>query len=232
VDAAFFGSFSFVVMNSKLDIDPIGRPLKKNGTSTYKGLIFALSGKGITEDVRTWQDKRIALVHRSTMAGYIFPRYYLNLKGVKDFEGYFRKVIYVGSHDAAILSVFTGDADIGCASDRLFNKLTEENPLMLQKLLVLASSTSVPSNTLGLRKGINNALRERLKAALMTMESAPEGKNALSALGAVRFIETKKSEFEPIFEMLNTLGLKPETFALETIGREAKTDTRRIKAKQ
>lgn len=224
VDAAFFGSLSYVVMDSKLELEPIARPFKKDGTSTYRGVIFALKGKGITDDVRTWKNKRTALVHKSTTAGYIFPKYHLYKKGVLRFEDYFSKVIYMGSHDASILSVLTGDADIGCASDQIFDRLAGENPLIKEKLLVLARSAPVPANIFGVRKDTDKLLKERLREALMNMEKTPEGKEVLSTLGSVRFIETKKSEFGPVFEMLNTLGLQPDTFALEAIGREERPE--------
>jgi len=223
VDAAFFGSLGYVVMNSKIDIELIARPLKKDGTSTYRGLIFALKDKGITDDMRTWKNKRIALVNKSTTAGYIFPKYYLYKKGVVNFEDYFSKVIYTGSHDASILSVFTGDADIGCASDQIFDKLSRENPLIRERLFILtATSAPVPANVLGVSSK-DKLLKERLRETLMKMKKTPEGRDVLSTLDAVSFIDTKKAEFEPIFEMLNTLGMKPETFALEVIGRETES---------
>jgi phosphonate transport system substrate-binding protein len=224
VNAAFFGSLSYVVMSSKIDIEMLARPYLVNGISTYQGVIFALRDKGITEDVKSWRGKRIALVNKSTTAGYIFPKYYLLNKGIKNFEAHFSRVIYTGSHDASILSVFTGGADIGCASDLIFNKLTRENPAMRQRLIVLANSAQVPANVLGIRKETDSALKERLKDALMNMEKTSEGRYALSNLGAVRFIATKRSEFDPILEMLNALGMKPETFALEAIGREEKPE--------
>jgi phosphonate transport system substrate-binding protein len=224
VDAVFFGSLGYVVMNSKIDIEPIARPFKKDGTSTYRGLIFALKDKGVTDDVRTWKHKRIALVHKSTTAGYIFPKYYLFKKGVLRFEDYFSKVIYTGSHDASVFSVLTGDTDIGCASDQIFDRLAGANPLIKEKLIILASSAPVPANILGVAKDTEKLLKERLREALMNMEKTPEGKEVLSTLGAVSFIETKKSEFEPLFEMLNTLGLEPESFALEAIGKTKDTE--------
>ncbi|MEW6600312.1 MAG: phosphate/phosphite/phosphonate ABC transporter substrate-binding protein [Nitrospirota bacterium] len=224
VDAAFFGSLGYIVMNSKIDIEPIARPFKKDGTSTYRGLIFALKDKGITNDVRTWKNKRIALVHKSTTAGYIFPKYYLYKNGVLRFEDYFSKAIYTGSHDASIFSVLNEDADIGCASDQIFDRLTGENPLIRERLVILATSAPVPANILGVRS-TDKLLKERLRVTLMNMERTPEGRDILSTLGAVRFIETKKSEFEPVFEMLTTLGLKPEMFAIEAVGKEMDPDS-------
>jgi phosphonate transport system substrate-binding protein len=75
VNAAFFGSLSYVAANSKIPLDPVARPYLKDGTSTYKGVIFTLKDKGITGDVRTWKNKRIALISKSTTAGYIFLMY-------------------------------------------------------------------------------------------------------------------------------------------------------------
>jgi phosphonate transport system substrate-binding protein len=219
VDAAFFGSLSYVAANSKIGIDPVARKLKESGVSTYKGLVFARKGKGITENMDTWKGRRIALVHTSTTAGYIFPKFYLHQKGVTDFKSYFGKVIFTGSHDASVLSVFKGDADIGCASDQIFNQLTRENPLMREELVILAESRPVPLNVLGVRKGIKADLRARLKKTLLEMDRTSEGRDVLSSLGAVRFIETSESEFEPVLDMLNALGMVPGDFALSSIGR-------------
>jgi phosphonate transport system substrate-binding protein len=227
VDAAFMGSLSYVVMNSKLDIDPIARPLLKNGISTYKGVIFAPRDKGITGDVRTWKGRKIALINKSTTAGYIFPKYYLYNRGVKNFDGHFRKVIYTGSHDASVLSVFRGDADMGCAKDDIFEKLTSENPLLREKLVVLAAGTPVPNNTLAIRKDRDDGLKARIRGALLGMDKTPGGAEALSALGAARFIETRVSEYGPIVEMLETIGMKPGDFALDLIGRPVKPPPRK-----
>jgi phosphonate transport system substrate-binding protein len=219
VDAVVFGSLGYVVMNSKIAIEPLARPLNPEGRSTYRGIIFALKGRGITDDIRTWKNKRIALVHKSTTAGYIFPMYFLHNKGVTEFKEYFSNVLYTGSHDAAVLSVLTGDSDIGCASDLIFDRLAAENPLISENLTVLASSADVPANIFGVKKSTDEDLKKRLRTALMEMDKTAGGKVALSRLGASGFIETKESEFHPIFEMLNTLGLAPETFALDSIGR-------------
>lgn len=218
IDAAFFGSLSYVVTNSMIPLDPIARPYMKNGISTYRGVIFTSKNSDITSDVRTWKDKRIALVSKSTTGGYIFPRWYLEKGGVKNFEGYFGKVIYSGTHNAAITAVLENDADIGCTADIIFNEMAEKDPLIRERLAVIASSTPVPYNTLGIRESADDGLKKMLKEVLLNMHKTPEGREALSMLGATHYVDTKKSEYSPIVEMLNTLGLKPGDFALEVIG--------------
>jgi phosphonate transport system substrate-binding protein len=219
VDAAFFGSLSYLIMTSEMDIEPIARPVRKNGISTYRGVIFTLKDKGITEDIQTWKGKRLALVSKSTTSGYLFPRWYLYRKGVDHFQNYFGKIIYVGSHDASVLAVIRGEADLGCSTDRVFNRFLERDPTMKDKLVVLASSTAFPSNTLGVKgKDFGPGFEERLKDALLNMNKSEEGRNALLSLGITGFMETNKADYEPVHTMMRDLGLKPEFFALDEIG--------------
>ncbi len=89
---------------------------------------------------------------------------------------------------------------------------------MRDKFVVLASSTSVPLSSLGVKKSMDGKLKERLKAALLGMKETSEGKKVLETLGAERLIETKDSEYEPLLDMLNTLGIKPEDIAPSAIG--------------
>jgi phosphonate transport system substrate-binding protein len=224
VDAAIFGSLSFVVMDSKIAIEPLARPSLKNNVSTYRGSIFARKDRGITGDVRTWKGRRIALVSKSTTAGYIFPKWYLYTHGMKIFEGYFSNVIYTGSHDAAVLAVFRGEADIGSAKDSIVEKLLLDNPLMRKELEVIASSPSVPSNTIGILADHDSILKGRLKKALLGMHETPEGRDVLSALEADSYIETKKSDFDPILKMMKTINLKTDFFILGEIGQGADLD--------
>jgi phosphonate transport system substrate-binding protein len=217
VDAAFLGGLSYVVINSKISLEPIARPYLKNGTSTYKGVIFTMKDRGISGEVTTWKDKRIALVNKSSNSGYIFPRWYLYHNGVKDIESYFKSIIYSGSGDSSVTTVFQGEADIGCASDRIFNEVVGKNPLMREKLIIIASSPPLPYNTFSMRKSADHTLKARLKEALLHMDKTPGGRNVLSMLNAIQFIETKGSEYRPLSGMLNDLGLKPGDFALEFI---------------
>jgi phosphonate transport system substrate-binding protein len=217
VDAVFFEGISYVVINSKIPLEPIARPYLKDGTSAYRGVIFTIKDSGIDGDVKTWKDKRIALVNKSSYSGYVYPTWYLYESGVKDLKSYFRSVIYTGSMDSSITAVSQGQADIGCASDRIFNELTEKDFLMREKLAVIASSPPLPYNTFVMKKSANHTLKEKIKAGLFNIDKTPEGRNALSMIGATSFIETKESEYSPLYGMLNTLGLKPGDFELEFI---------------
>lgn len=212
IDGAFFGSFNYVLTQSRTDIEPVARPVETGEKSNYRGIIFTRKDSGLTGDVRTWKGKKIALVHEVTTAGYIFPRWYLKKRGINSLEHYFGRIIFTGSHDAAILSVLKGQADIGAAKDLIFEKLLSENPAIKDEMLILAKSIAVPSNSLCVRSNLDSNIKESLKKTLLSMHNTPEGKNALKAMNALRFKETTDSEFNALKRMAKDLDIDIITY--------------------
>ena len=217
VDAAFFGGFSYLAMDSLVRLDSIARPVQLNGVSTSKRVIFSRRNRGITGDAGTWKGKRIALVSKYSTSGYIFPEWYLLKSGIRDFEGHFRKVIYTGSHIASILAVLDNKADIGCVKASILIEFLDENPSFRDKLVVLASSDPVPENTFGMMESADRELKGRIKEALLGMERTEDGKAVLSALGARGFKETNELEFRHLLTMIKDLGLQFDQIALDAL---------------
>ncbi len=212
IDGAFFGSFNYVLIQARTDIEPVARPVETGESSSYRGIIFTRKDSGLTGNVKTWKGKKIALVHEVTTAGYIFPRWHLRKHGIKNFEQYFDRIIFTGSHDAAILSVFKGQADIGAAKDLIFEKLLSENPAIKDEMLILAKSIAVPSNSLCVRSNLDSNIKESLKKTLLSMHNTPEGKNALKAMNALRFKETTDSEFDALKKMARDIDIDIMTY--------------------
>lgn len=207
IDGAFFGSFNYVLTKAKAEIEPIARPVETGGHSNYKGIIFTRKDTGLNADVRTWKGKRIALVHEVTTAGYIFPRWHLKKHAINNFDRYFSRIIFSGSHDAAILSVFKGQADIGAAKDLILKNVLSENPAIKDDIVILAGSFSVPANSLCVRGDLKDDIKASLKKTLLSMHNTHDGKTALTALNSVRFIETSDSEFDSLREMAKDIGI-------------------------
>lgn len=212
IDGAFLGSFNYVLIQARTDIEPVARPVETGENSSYRGIIFTRKDSGLTGDVRTWKGKKIALVHEVTTAGYIFPMWYLRKHGINSFEQYFGRIIFTGSHDAAILAVLKGQADIGAAKDLIFDKLLSENPAIKDEMLILAKSIAVPSNSLCVRSNLDSNIKESLKKTLLSMHNTPKGENALKAMDALRFKETTDSEFDALKKMARDIDIDIRTY--------------------
>jgi phosphonate transport system substrate-binding protein len=211
IDGAFFGSFNYILTRARADIEPLARPAETTGRSNYRSLIFTRKDSGLTSDIMKWKGKKIALVHEVTTAGYIFPAWHLKKHGITAFEQYFGKVIFTGSHDAAILSVLKGQTDLGAAKDLIFEKVLSENPAMKTELIVLASSLEVPSNTLCVRSDLDNRIKTALKNILISMHTTPEGREVLAAFSASKFKGTADSEYDELRAMAGELDINLKT---------------------
>lgn len=205
VDAAFLGSFTGAEAIAKLGVEPLARPLFKDGTSTYYGKLFVRKESGI-RTVADMKGKTIALVDATT-AGYIFPVAFFRKHGIQDLRSYFKQVIFAGSHDATIKAVIEGEADVGAAKNTIYDRVLDENPGYRAKLLVLANSKVVPSNGFCVCRWIPESLRRRLKETLLHLDHNPKAQDALEKLGAVRFIETSRADYQVVNDMARQAGI-------------------------
>jgi phosphonate transport system substrate-binding protein len=218
VEGAFFGSMNGAIAQLKGGVEILARPVDLAGVSTYSGVLFSKLDSGITRDPKTWKGKRVALVNKVTTAGYLFPLSLLRLSGYRgEPEAYFARMTFTGSHDAAILAVFNGEADFGACKNTIYEEYTRLHPEIQRDLTVLATSAQVPSNGLGVRPDLDPALKLQLREALIAMNSRADGQRALRQFQAQRFVATGATDYEPVFTMARQAGLNLADWPLREI---------------
>jgi phosphonate transport system substrate-binding protein len=205
MDGAFFGSFTYVLAHEKLGVEVLARPVSPNGTSTYHGLIFTRKDSRI-KSVRQMEGKRFAFVDKGTTAGYLLPLRYFRRHG-KNYRTYLKESYFAGTHEDAILDVLNRKADLGAAKNTIYERLAASDDRINRDLVILERSPDVPENGLAVRKGLDDSLKKRLRQALLTMEQDPEGARILEAFGVRRFIETKDTDYQPVYRYAQEIGL-------------------------
>jgi len=197
LDAAFFGSMTYILAHAKLGVDAIARPMNLDGTSTYYGVMFVRKDSNI-RSVREMKGKRLALVDRNTMAGYLLPLAYFKKAGV-DYMTYLKEVYFSGTHEDVIYDVLNHKADIGAAKSTVLMRLSEEDARVMHDLLILARTPSMPENCLAVRRDLSATLKEQLKSAMLHMHEDQEGARILQEFKARQFIETSDSDFKSVY---------------------------------
>ncbi len=211
MDGAFFGSFTGALAIKKLGVVPLARPVNLDGTSTYHGYLFTRKDSGI-KSVKEMKNKKMAFVDKATTAGYIFPLAYLKENGVTDTDHFFSETFFTGSHDAAINAVLNRKTDLGAAKHSIYDRVRKDDPRVDSELIILAESTRVPSNGLGVRKDLPESLKNKLKTVLLGLHTDPDGKVVLQQFGALKFIETTTKDYQPVFEMSRKCGIDITTY--------------------
>lgn len=211
MDGAFFGSFTYALAHRQLGVVPLVRPVNLDGTSTYHGYIFVRKDSGI-RNTRDMKGKRFAFVEHATTAGYLFPLAYFKASNIPDPQRYLGQSFFAGSHDAAILAVLNGEADIGAAKNTIFDQLAGENPRIEQELIILSTSGVVPQNCLAVRKNLDPSLKQELKRVLLEMEKNPDGAEVLRKFGARGFVETTDRDYAYLYNLTAQVGIDLNTY--------------------
>ena len=209
VEGAFLGSYTYVLAHQIAGATIIARPVWKDGSSHYRGLLFAASRLGRIEPA-SMKGLRLALVSKATTAGYLFPVHYFRRHGVPDMGAHFRDVYYTGSHDSAVWMVAHGDADVGACKSPVYDALVRSHPELKQKLVVLAQSEPVPSNGLAVTHRVGPGIRMKLRQILLDMNNHEAGRRALDAFGASKFVSTTDADYAPVYSMVAEAGVQLE----------------------
>lgn len=211
LDGAFLGSFTGALAIKKIGVVPLVRPVNLDGESTYHGYIYTRKDSGI-KDVADMEGKRFAFVDKATTAGYVFPLAYLKEHGVTDPDSFFSDYFYAGSHDASLLAVLNKEADVGASKNTVFDWVRNSEPRIDAEIAIIAESSRVPSNGLCVRKGLDTAIAQKLKGALLNLDATPEGKQILEKMKFVRFIDTTVDDYRPVLSLAEKAGIDLEHY--------------------
>jgi phosphonate transport system substrate-binding protein len=192
MDAAFFGSLTYVLAHSRIGVRTIARPERPDGKSTYHGIIIVRADSGI-RSVRDMRGRRFAFASRDTIAGYVLPLVYFRKAGV-NYRSYLKESYFTGTHEDVIRDVLDGKADAGAAKNTALERLAAQDPEVRKKLWVL-----------------------ELAGALLTLHEDPSGAAVLKEFGAARFIESREADYRPVVDYVRQSGLKMESLGERSV---------------
>ncbi|NIW45628.1 MAG: phosphate/phosphite/phosphonate ABC transporter substrate-binding protein, partial [candidate division Zixibacteria bacterium] len=118
LDGAFFGIFTAVLAMEDLKVEPIARPVKLDGGTTARGVIFVRKDSGINS-VQDMKGRKAAFVDNVTATGYLYALAYFKQNGVNNIESFLSEYYFTGSHDTTVYTVLAGRADIGSVKQRI-----------------------------------------------------------------------------------------------------------------
>jgi phosphonate transport system substrate-binding protein len=145
-----------------------------NGKTTYKSYWVALKDKPYAK-VEDLKGKSIAFASKTSTSGFIIPLWDLRRKNLvsekADPEEFFGKgnVFYGTGYVSAVERVLSGEAEAAAVSYYVLDEtkhLTDEQRAKLKKV---AEQGDVPTHIIAVRKSLTGPDRDKLKAALLSM---------------------------------------------------------------
>lgn len=151
----------------------------------------------------------VAFVEASSASGYIFPAVQLLEAGVDPQADIERS--FAGGHDATLIAVYNGDAEVGVSFDDARRTIVEEFEDVGQKVVTFAYSGEIPNDGWAVRSDLPEDLQEEIKQALLDYAASEEGKKVLEDIYEIdNLVEADLESFEIVKKAAEELDVPVE----------------------
>jgi phosphonate transport system substrate-binding protein len=133
-------------------------------------------------------------------SGYVVPRDHLLTLG--ETRGFFGQVIASGSHQRSIRLVLDGKVDASGIDSTVLELEQAQQPDVALGLRVVESIGPCPIPPVVVAARRPEALKARLREALLAMHGDPDGRAILADGLIARFVPVRDADYDPIREML------------------------------
>ena len=204
VDIGWLATFSYVLAKQKYDVDLL-LIVVRFGSPFYRGQIITHVDSGI-KTLADLKGKKFAFVDPASTSGHLYPKTLLLSKGLNP-DRLFSQSLFAGSHNAVILSVLKGEVDAGATYDDARAAVAKTFPEVFTKLRVIAYTKDIPNDTVSARKGLNPAIKQKIKTGLMQLSKTPGGSKVLKRVYGISGLMDFDAFFDPVREAGRLLGL-------------------------
>jgi phosphonate transport system substrate-binding protein len=169
----------------------LGRVLDAGGaTAVYRSVLIVRKGSGITLDKVLKCGKRynFGIGDPNSTSGTLAPMAYLfGPRGIQPAECF--KTVRSASHQANVFAVAQGLVDVATNNTVGVVFAQRENPALAAKLQVIWTSPDLPESAIVVRKDLDPAAKEKIRAFFLSYGSAPgaEGERQRQVLAKLTY---------------------------------------------
>jgi len=204
VDIGWLATFSYVLAREKYGVDIILIVIRF-GSPFYRGQVMVRANSGINK-LADLKGKTFAFVDPASTSGHLYPKSLLQSKGF-DPKTFFSKAVFVGSHNAVVLSILKGEVDGGATYDDARAAVAKSFPEIFKKLKVIAFTQNIPNDVVAVRKGLDPVLKQNIKEGLKYLAQTPDGSKVLKKVYGISGLADLDAFFDPVREAGKLLGL-------------------------
>jgi len=185
------------------------------------GVYFGDSGKALGEsvdagdvspgtscmaDLSKVKGKRVAFTSESSTSGYLFPALQLIQAGIDPVNDI--TPIFTGGHDAAVVAVYNGDADVGVSYDDARRTLRKEKVDVGDKVMVFNITSEVPNDVVAASSLLPDTLQTAIYQAIHAYLETEEGEAVFDEMyGWTSIRRAADSDFDVVRAAAEALGI-------------------------
>jgi phosphonate transport system substrate-binding protein len=163
-------------------------------------------GTSCMADLSKVKGKRVAFTSESSTSGYVFPALQLEQAGIDPLNDIIP--IFTGGHDAAVVAVYNGDADIGVSYDDARRTLRKEKVDVGDKVIVFNITSEIPNDVVAASALLPDSLQTAIYEAIDAYLETEVGEAVFDEMyGWTSIRRAVDSDFDVVREAAETLGI-------------------------
>ena len=207
-DLAFVHPVGYVLANREAKARIIAKD-RWHGNTSYTSRIYVRRDSGI-KTLEELKGKTIAFVDPASSSGYVYPMLMLIQRGLvqnRDPKTFFREVVFAGSHDAGLLALLNGHVDALGSFDQAREQYLKD-PAERERLTWVAESAAIPEGGICGRDGLDPAVVERVRAALLQMRGPAYAELLKRLYDIDGFEPAEDREYDVVRAAMELVGLR------------------------
>jgi phosphonate transport system substrate-binding protein len=177
----------------------------RNNSAFYNGQIITRADSGVKK-LTDLKGKTFAAVDPLSTSGWIIPSVTLKAAGINPNTDI--KVVYAGSHPAAVTAVYNGEAAGGACFVDARTAIQKDHPDVMEKVVVLQVSPNIPNDGVQFHPSVSKELRDKIVKALLEIVQTDEGKKAINTAYQWTALEVHDDTFyDPFRQVLQAAGI-------------------------
>ena len=202
---AWYGGKTYIVAAEIAEAEAFAAGVRKGETNANYFTYFIVPKDSQLNTLIDTKGKILAMNNIGSTSGDLIPQVEL-LKINISVKNDFKNVFYAGSHDACLLSVLNGHADVCAMSSRNFDARLADGTFKRSEVKIIHTSSPVPPPPLAYSKRLPQNVRDKIKSA--TLEAHKHGRIGGYGGEMEKYIEVKDSDYNLLREVDRLLKSK------------------------
>ena len=192
---AWYGGKTYIVAAELAGAEAFAAGIRKGDTDATYFAYFVVRADSPMKTLSDARGKKLALNSIGSTSGDLIPRVELQKVGlsIKN-KDHFKNVFYAGSHDACLLAVINGHAEVCGMSSRNFDARLADGTFKREQVRIIHTSTPVPPPPLAYSKKLPQEVRDKIKAA--TLEAHKHGTIGGYGGEMERYVAVEDSDYD------------------------------------
>jgi len=208
IDISFSNPMAYVKMAHRYGARAFARIIEEDGKPSFRGHIICRSDNPSIQSLEDCRGKRWIAVDPTSAGGYLFALGHFFDHGIKKED--FAEIAFSpgpgGKQEKVVLAVYAGRYDIGTVREGALTVVAEK--IDVSEIRIIASTQYYPGWVYAVRKGLDPAVVEKIKEALLRLDRGnPEHQPILRAAHFSGAIASEDKDFEPVRELLKKVHL-------------------------